>query len=63
MNLGSTRKPWKDIWGCGQGIGAVRRVESVADRVERLEGEYRAAWAGLLATRCARADRAVVTAD
>jgi len=63
MNLGSTRKPWKDIWGCGQGIGAVRRVESVADRVERLEREYRAAWAGLLATSCARADRAVVTAD
>jgi nitronate monooxygenase len=43
MNFGSTRKPWKDIWGCGQGIAAVHAVEPVADRVARLEREYRAA--------------------
>lgn len=43
MNFGSTRKPWKDIWGCGQGIGAVHAVESVAERVNRLEREYRRA--------------------
>jgi nitronate monooxygenase len=43
MNFGSTRKPWKDIWGCGQGIAAVQAVEPVADRVARLEREYRAA--------------------
>jgi len=43
MNFGSTRKPWKDIWGCGQGIGAVHAVEPVAERVNRLEREYRRA--------------------
>ncbi|WP_284616395.1 NAD(P)H-dependent flavin oxidoreductase [Aquabacterium humicola] len=43
MNFGSTRKPWKDIWGCGQGIGAVRAVEPVAMRVEALAREYAAA--------------------
>lgn len=36
-------KAWKDIWGSGQGIGAVHAVESVADRVERLAAEYDAA--------------------
>ncbi|MDQ0837314.1 NAD(P)H-dependent flavin oxidoreductase [Sphingomonas faeni] len=40
---GSKPKAWKDIWGSGQGIGAVTEVESVADRVDRLEREYRAA--------------------
>jgi len=50
MNFGSTRKPWKDIWGCGQGIGAVRKVESVAARVEALETEYRGAQRRLLAS-------------
>ncbi|MES2753459.1 MAG: nitronate monooxygenase family protein [Pseudomonadota bacterium] len=42
---GNSAKPkaWRDIWGSGQGIGAVDQVESVADRVDRLEREYRAA--------------------
>ncbi len=40
---GAKPKAWKDIWGSGQGIGAVTAVESVADRVDRLEREYRAA--------------------
>ena len=40
MNFGSTRKPWKDIWGCGQGIGAVRGVLPVRQQVERLAREY-----------------------
>jgi nitronate monooxygenase len=48
MNFGSTRKPWKDIWGCGQGIGAVQAVEPVAARVQRLETEYQAARKRLL---------------
>jgi nitronate monooxygenase len=51
MNFGSggnTKvKAWKDIWGSGQGIGAVTAVDSVADRVNRLEAEYRAAIAEL----------------
>ena len=51
MNFGSggnTKvKAWKDIWGSGQGIGAVTAVETVADRVDRLEAEYRVAIAEL----------------
>jgi nitronate monooxygenase len=47
MNFGSGgnsgAKAWKDIWGSGQGISAVTEVESVAERVDRLEGEYDAA--------------------
>jgi nitronate monooxygenase len=39
----SGAKAWKDIWGAGQGIGAVKAVESVAERVERLAKEYEAA--------------------
>ena len=44
MNFGSggntKAKAWKDIWGSGQGVGAVTAIESVADRVDRLEAEY-----------------------
>ncbi|OWK32776.1 NAD(P)H-dependent flavin oxidoreductase [Sphingomonas mucosissima] len=36
-------KAWRDIWGSGQGIGAVQKVESVADRIDRMEREYNAA--------------------
>ncbi len=45
MNFGSNRpaKAWTDIWGSGQGIGAVERVEPVAQMVDRLRQEYRAA--------------------
>lgn len=37
---GSKSKAWKDIWGCGQGIGAVREVTAAADLVARLKREY-----------------------
>lgn len=51
MNFGSggntEAKAWKDIWGSGQGVGAVKSVESVAERVDRLEREYLAARARL----------------
>ena len=33
-------KAWKDIWGSGQGIGAVSAIDSVADRVDKLAAEY-----------------------
>ena len=36
-------KAWKDIWGCGQGIGAVKEVQPVAGLVDRFEREYLAA--------------------
>ncbi len=36
-------KAWKDIWGCGQGIGAIDRIVSAGELVDRLAGEYSAA--------------------
>ncbi|OJF92691.1 NAD(P)H-dependent flavin oxidoreductase [Pararhizobium antarcticum] len=33
-------KAWKDIWGCGQGIGAVTEITSVEGLVGRLDREY-----------------------
>jgi len=36
----SGKKAWKDIWGSGQGIGAVHAVTSAAELVERLRREY-----------------------
>lgn len=50
MNFGGDKsKAWKDIWGCGQGIGAVSRVQSAADYIAQLKREYAAARARLLA--------------
>ncbi|MDK1493341.1 nitronate monooxygenase family protein [Sinorhizobium sp. 7-81] len=46
MDFGSAAegaKAWKDIWGCGQGIGAVREIGTVAELIDRLEREYAAA--------------------
>jgi nitronate monooxygenase len=36
----SAKKAWKDIWGCGQGIGAVKAVVPAAQLVARLKREY-----------------------
>ncbi|MBN8646942.1 MAG: nitronate monooxygenase [Caulobacterales bacterium] len=36
----SGAKAWKDIWGAGQGIGAVKKIEPIAKIVDRLESEY-----------------------
>jgi nitronate monooxygenase len=53
MNFGSGGnqkvKAWKDIWGCGQGIGAVKEIPSAGDLVDRLAREYEAAKASLAA--------------
>ena len=47
MNFGSggssKSKAWKDIWGCGQGINAIKAVAPVADFVAQLRTEYDAA--------------------
>ena len=40
-------KAWKDIWGCGQGIGAIKQVQPAADLVARLKSEYAAAKAAI----------------
>ena len=53
MNFGSggntEAKAWKDIWGCGQGIGAVKSVLGAGELVARLSAEYEAAKADLVA--------------
>ena len=50
MNFGGEKsKAWKDIWGSGQGIGAVKDVVPVADLVARLIREYNEAKAELTA--------------
>lgn len=53
MNFGSggntEAKAWKDIWGSGQGIGAVEKVETVAERVATLTAQYREAVGALSA--------------
>lgn len=47
MNFGSggnqKSKAWKDIWGCGQGIGAIKERMSTAELVDQLEAQYLAA--------------------
>jgi nitronate monooxygenase len=42
-------KAWKDIWGCGQGIAAVKQVQTAGEMVTRLIGEYRTAKQALAA--------------
>ena len=43
MNFGSDRKAWKDIWGCGQGIGVIREVTGAGELIARLKREYQQA--------------------
>lgn len=49
MDFGSNRAPkaWKEIWGSGQGIGAVKEIAPVSEIVNRLEREYKAAKAAV----------------
>ena len=53
MNFGSggntEAKAWRDIWGCGQGIGAVKSAPSAAELIARLSEEYEDAKAALAA--------------
>ena len=54
MNFGSggnsDAKAWKDIWGCGQGIGAVKAVLSAQELVDKIEAQYNAAKSRLEST-------------
>lgn len=43
-------KAWKDIWGSGQGIGAIKRIGPAADYVAKLQAEYATAKSRLLAS-------------
>ena len=48
MNFGGDKtKAWKDIWGCGQGIGAIDKVQTTAAFVAQLKREYEQARARL----------------
>ena len=50
MNFGSaSAKAWRDIWGSGQGIGAIEAVMPAADYIARLATEYETAKAELKA--------------
>ena len=43
MNFGGdTAKAWKDIWGCGQGIGAIDKVQGAGELVQQWQAEYAA---------------------
>jgi nitronate monooxygenase len=39
----SSAKAWKDIWGCGQGIGAIKAVLTTQDLVDEIESQYKSA--------------------
>lgn len=49
FSLPDSKKPWQDIWGSGQGIGAIRQVLPARQLVQRLSEEYDSARAALAA--------------
>ena len=67
MNFGSggnqKSKAWRDIWGCGQGIGAVKRVTTVGELVGRLADEYEAAKAELATKTSFTSGRVLMAAE
>ncbi|WP_087573975.1 nitronate monooxygenase family protein [Sphingobium sp. SJ10-10] len=40
---GGDKKAWRDVWGAGQGIGAIRQIQSATAFIAQLKAEYRAA--------------------
>jgi nitronate monooxygenase len=51
MDFSSNRKKaWKDIWGAGQSVGAIRAIESVGVLIARLRWEYEEAAQGVRGT-------------
>lgn len=46
--IAGDKKAWRDVWGCGQGIGAIRKVQPAADFIAQLRREYRAAIDGFI---------------
>ncbi|WP_375196537.1 NAD(P)H-dependent flavin oxidoreductase [Sphingobium sp.] len=40
---GGDKKAWRDVWGAGQGIGAIHKVQSATSFIEQLRAEYQAA--------------------
>ena len=46
-------KAWKDIWGCGQGIGSVEKIQPIAQIVDQMTNEYNDAIASLVSRQTA----------
>ncbi|WP_304187045.1 nitronate monooxygenase family protein [Phenylobacterium aquaticum] len=67
MNFGSggntKAKAWKDIWGCGQGIGAVKEIPTAGELVARLSAEYEAAKASLAAKTALTSGKVLMAAE
>ncbi|MEO8115664.1 MAG: nitronate monooxygenase family protein [Phenylobacterium sp.] len=67
MNFGSggnqKAKAWRDIWGCGQGIGAVKEIPTAGELVARLSAEYEQAKRDLAAKTSLTAGRALLAAE
>jgi len=67
MNFGSggnqKAKAWRDIWGCGQGIGSVKSVLSAAELVARLSDEYEEAKSALAAKTALTTGRVLLAAE
>jgi nitronate monooxygenase len=60
---GQMAKAWRDIWGAGQGVGAVKGVLPTAELVARLAGEYETAKAELALKTSFTAGRALLAAE
>jgi nitronate monooxygenase len=67
MNFGSggnsKAKAWRDIWGCGQGIGAIKEIPSAAELIARLSAEYEEAKAELAEKTSFTAGRVLLAAE
>jgi nitronate monooxygenase len=67
MNFGSggnqKAKAWRDIWGCGQGIGSVKSIPSAGELVARLSTEYEDAKAALAEKTSFTAGRVLMAAE
>ena len=67
MNFGSggnqKAKAWRDIWGCGQGIGSVKSIPTAAELVARLAAEYEDAKAALAEKTSFTAGRVLMAAE
>ena len=48
MNFNRESKPWKDIWGAGQGIGTIKEVKPATEFIDKLYQEYKEAKESLL---------------
>ena len=48
-SLAGDKKAWRDVWGAGQGIGAIKAVQPAGAFIAQLKAEYQAAVSGFMA--------------